>query len=106
MAAYFLFDNVEVSDPAALAGYAKEAFKIVAAHGGRYDAIPEVVEGDPGLRSIVLMEFPDVASARGWYDAPEYQPLKAITRWQRRRQCRIDRGVRPSPAAVARRRAC
>jgi uncharacterized protein (DUF1330 family) len=81
MAAYFLFDNVEVSDPAALAGYAREAFKIVAAHGGRYvavDAIPEVVEGDPGLRSIVLMEFPDVASARGWYDAPEYQPLKAI----------------------------
>jgi uncharacterized protein (DUF1330 family) len=82
MSAYFLFDNVEVRDPVALAGYAKQAAKIVAEHGGRYvalDAVPEVVEGvNPGLRSVVLMEFPDVASARAWYDAPVYQPLKAI----------------------------
>lgn len=81
MAAYFLFDNVEVSDPAALADYAKEAAKIVAEHGGRYlamDVAPEVVEGDPGLRSVVLMEFPDADSARAWYESPAYQPLKAI----------------------------
>jgi uncharacterized protein (DUF1330 family) len=81
MAAYFLFDNVEVSDPAALAGYAKEAAKLVAEHGGRYvatDVAPEVVEGDPGLRSVVLMEFPDAASARAWYESPAYRPLKAI----------------------------
>jgi uncharacterized protein (DUF1330 family) len=82
MSAYFLFDNVEVRDPVALAGYAKQAVKIVAEHGGRYvalDAVPEVVEGvNPGLRSVVLMEFPDVASARAWYDAPVYQPFKAI----------------------------
>ena len=82
MTAYVLFDNVEVSDPDALAAYAKEAAKIVAEHGGRYvvlDADPEVLEGvNPGLRSIVLMEFPDVESARAWYDDPAYQPLKAI----------------------------
>ena len=81
MAAYFLFDNVEVSDPAALAEYAKETAALVAEHGGRYVAIdhaPEVVEGDPGLRSVVLIEFPDVASALAWYEAPAYQPLKAI----------------------------
>jgi uncharacterized protein (DUF1330 family) len=81
MAAYYLFDNLEISDPDALAAYAKEAAKIVAEHGGRYvavDVIPEVVEGDPGLRQVVLMEFPDVESARAWYEAPEYQPLKAI----------------------------
>ena len=81
MAAYYLFDNVEVNDPVALAGYAKEAAKIVAEHGGRYvavDVVPEVVEGDPGLRSVVLMEFPDGESARAWYDDPAYQPLKAI----------------------------
>jgi uncharacterized protein (DUF1330 family) len=33
---------------------------------------------NPGLRSVVLMEFPDVESARAWYDDPAYQPLKAI----------------------------
>ena len=47
MAAYFLFDNVEVSDPAALAEYAKDTAELVAEHGGRYEA-------------------------------PTYQPLKAI----------------------------
>jgi uncharacterized protein (DUF1330 family) len=50
MAAYSLFDNLEIRDPDALAAYAKEAAKIVAEHGGRYvavDVIPEVVEGDP-----------------------------------------------------------
>ncbi len=50
MAAYFLFDNVEVSDPAPLARYVQEAAKIAAEHGGRYvvmDAVPEVVEGVP-----------------------------------------------------------
>ena len=56
MAAYFLFDNVEVSDPAALAEYAEKTAGLVAEHGGRSVAIdhaPEVVEGDPGLRSVL-----------------------------------------------------
>ena len=83
MAAYFLFDNVEVTDPAALNDYAEEAGRLVAEHGGRYlvtAVTPEVVEGDPGLRSVVLIEFPDAESARAWYDSPAYQPLKAMRR--------------------------
>ena len=81
MAAYFLFDNVQINDRAELSRYGKEASKLVAEHGGRYVAVgvaPEVVEGDPGLRSVVLIEFPDEESARAWYEAPAYQPLKAI----------------------------
>jgi uncharacterized protein (DUF1330 family) len=81
MAAYFLFDNVEVMDAAALASYAEQAAKTVGEHGGRYlaaNVAPEVVEGDPGLRSVVLLEFPDADSARAWYESPAYQPLKAI----------------------------
>jgi uncharacterized protein (DUF1330 family) len=81
VAAYFLFDNVEVYDPAALASYAERAGELVAEHGGRYLATavaPEVVEGDPGLRSVVLIEFPDGDSARAWYESPAYRPLKAL----------------------------
>jgi uncharacterized protein (DUF1330 family) len=83
MPAYFLFDNVEVHDPAALSRYAADASKLVAEHGGRYLAAavePEVVEGDPGLRSVVLIEFPDGESARAWYDSPAYAPLKELRR--------------------------
>jgi uncharacterized protein (DUF1330 family) len=81
MAAYFLFDNVEVMDRAALGRYAGEASKLVAEHGGRYLAAavaPEVVEGDPGLNQVVLIEFPDLESARAWYDSPAYRPLKEL----------------------------
>ena len=81
MAAYFLFENVEVTDPGALASYAERVGKVVAEYGGRYVAsnvVPEVVEGDPELGAVVLIEFPDLESARAWYDSPAYQPLKAI----------------------------
>jgi uncharacterized protein (DUF1330 family) len=81
MAAYYLFDNVEVSDPEALARYFPQAAKLVAEHGGRYlavDAVPEVVEGDPGLTSVVLLEFPDAETARAWYESDEYRPVRAI----------------------------
>ena len=40
MAAYFLFDNVEVNDPVALARYAGQAGKLVAEHGGRSSPPP------------------------------------------------------------------
>ena len=53
----------------------------MAEHGGRYLAtavVPEVVEGDPGLRWVVLIEFPDADSARAWYGSPAYAPLKVL----------------------------
>ena len=46
-------------------------------YGGRWlalDAQPNPVEGAwPG--SVVLMEFPDMATAREWYDSPDYQEI-------------------------------
>jgi uncharacterized protein (DUF1330 family) len=83
VAAYFLFDNVEIHDREALARYAEQASKLVAEHGGRYLAAavaPEVVEDDPGLTSVVLIEFPDAESARAWYESPAYEPLKQLRR--------------------------
>lgn len=81
MTAYFIFDNVEVTDAAGLARYASMAPQTVADHGGRYLAVastPDVVEGDPGLTSVVIIEFPDVRTARAWYDSPAYQSLKEL----------------------------
>jgi uncharacterized protein (DUF1330 family) len=46
-------------------------------YGGKwlvFDAQVEVLEGAwPG--SAVLMEFPDMASAKNWYSSPEYQKI-------------------------------
>jgi uncharacterized protein (DUF1330 family) len=46
-------------------------------YGGKWlvlDAQVEVIEGAwPG--SVVLMEFPDMATAKKWYYSPEYQAI-------------------------------
>jgi uncharacterized protein (DUF1330 family) len=81
MSAYCLFDNIEVRDPAKLADYADRVLDVVQAHGGRYLAVGgrvDRVEGEWSLVFPVLIEFPDMEAARRWYDAPEYQELKAL----------------------------
>lgn len=81
MTAYALFDNIEVTDPAKLAEYTSRVRTVVENHGGRYLAVGgqvDVAEGEPTLTYPVLIEFPDLAAAHGWYDSPEYQELKAL----------------------------
>jgi uncharacterized protein (DUF1330 family) len=49
--------------------------------GGRYltrRGSHEVLEGDWQPNRVVIVEFPDKASIRSWYAAPEYQPLIAL----------------------------
>ena len=51
----------------------------VARHGGRFivrGGEMEVLEGDWDTRRIVVIEFPDMAAARGWYESEDYAPLK------------------------------
>jgi uncharacterized protein (DUF1330 family) len=42
-------------------------------HGDR----PEVLEGPPP-GTLVVIEFPDRSSAKGWYDSPAYQAIVAL----------------------------
>ena len=76
MTAYVL-SEVEILDPESVGRYKEAAPATIAAYGGTYlarDAVPEAFEGDfdAGER-IVLICFPDVGAARGWYSSPEYQ---------------------------------
>jgi uncharacterized protein (DUF1330 family) len=38
------------------------------------------LEGDWKPNQVVIIEFPDMASIKNWYRAPEYQPLIALRR--------------------------
>jgi uncharacterized protein (DUF1330 family) len=77
MAAYALVD-VEVTDPAGFVEYRKLAPTTIAAFGGRFlvrGGATEVIEGEWRPKRLVILEFPDLATLKAWYQSPEYQQL-------------------------------
>lgn len=55
---------------------------LIEKHGGRFLAQggkAVALEGDEPLpAAMVVIEFPDMASAIAWHEDPDYQPLKAL----------------------------
>jgi uncharacterized protein (DUF1330 family) len=83
MPAYVIADVRDAWDAEALAEYRRRNTDAVAHHGGRFIARGgeiALLEGEWDTRRIVVIEFPDMAAARGWYDSEEYAPLKALRR--------------------------
>jgi uncharacterized protein (DUF1330 family) len=78
MTAYAIMIRDRMKDPEEFATYGKLAgaarvdnLKALAFYGPH-----QVAEGDPA-EGVVLLEFPDMAAARAWYDSPAYQAAKA-----------------------------
>jgi uncharacterized protein (DUF1330 family) len=83
MPAYVIADVREARDQEALVEYRRGNTDSVARHGGRFvvrGGAMELLEGEWDTRRIVVIEFPDVAAARGWYESDDYAPLKALRR--------------------------
>ena len=80
MAAYVIVDR-EVTDPARYAEYRQRVPATVAAYGGPFlvrGGEHQVVEGSWRPRRLVILEFPNLAKAREWYDSEEYREPKAM----------------------------
>jgi len=80
MAAY-LIANITVNDPARFGQYREAVAPMIAAHGGRYvvrGGAIDIVEGEPGFDRLIILEFSDMATLRGFYDGAEYAPLLAL----------------------------
>lgn len=76
--AYVVVTVQRIKDPAAFQEYADKVASTIARHGGRYivsDKSPELREGEFPFARLVIVEFPTVEAARGWYDSPEYQAI-------------------------------
>jgi uncharacterized protein (DUF1330 family) len=83
MPAYVIADVREARDQEALVEYRRGNTESVARHGGRFivrGGASERLEGEWDSQRIVVIEFPDMAAARGWYDSEDYAPLKALRR--------------------------
>jgi uncharacterized protein (DUF1330 family) len=79
MVAYVLVD-CDVTDAERYEAYKKLAPAAIAKYGGRYLARGgEAVrlEGDWQPKRIVVLEFPDTATAKRFYDSPEYRAARA-----------------------------
>ena len=83
MPAYVIADVREAWDADALDEYRRRNTDAVANHGGRFvvrGGEQSLLEGEWESRRLVVIEFPDLAAARAWYDSDEYAPLKELRR--------------------------
>ena len=80
MTAYYIGEHI-ITDPEAFDFYLSKVIPIIERAGGRYltkSGSQEILEGDWKPNRVVIIEFPDLATARSWYDSPEYRPLIAL----------------------------
>jgi uncharacterized protein (DUF1330 family) len=81
MSAFFIFDNIETLDEAAINEYIAKAPPTVAAYGGVYRSIygrTLVVEGDYKPNLPIIIEFPSFDRANAWYESEMYRALKVL----------------------------
>jgi uncharacterized protein (DUF1330 family) len=80
MSAYVVV-SVDVHDPARYEEYRALVPATLAAYGGRFivrGAPLHQMEGVWPRPRLVIVEFPDVETAKRWWASPEYAPAKAL----------------------------
>jgi uncharacterized protein (DUF1330 family) len=61
--------------------FGRQVPAVIERYGGRFLArggAAELLEGEPAPKRLVIIEFPDRAALRRFYDSPEYQPLVGL----------------------------
>jgi uncharacterized protein (DUF1330 family) len=97
MAAYLVVD-IEVTDPAAFERYRAAVPPVIARFGGRYlvrGGALHPMEGEFGLKRLVILEFPSAEAAKAFYDSPDYAPLLQLRLASTRSRLVLAEGVVP-----------
>jgi len=79
--AAFVVVELEVHDPDGYEPYKALAEASVTAAGGRYrvrGGAVEALEGEPPTGRVVILEFPDLDTARSWYHSDAYQAVAPL----------------------------
>ena len=77
MPAYFVAE-LEITNATAMEPYRAAVPATIAQYGGRFlirGGATQLVEGAPEPKRVVILEFPDIAAVKRWYDSPEYQKI-------------------------------
>lgn len=77
MAAYMIYNLIEVTDPELMAQYRSKVSATTEKYGGRTLANGdyEVMEGEWSGARTVISEFPDMETLKAWYHSDDYKPL-------------------------------
>jgi uncharacterized protein (DUF1330 family) len=81
MAAYFIVDIKEITDPQQYDEYRKQVNATVVQYGGKFlvrGGAYETIEGDWQSQRLVILQFDDVDRFNDWYHSPEYSKIRAI----------------------------
>ena len=74
----YVIGEFAISDPEGYMAYVRAVEPLIAAHGGRYlvrAGESVVLEGSPVEGRLLVFEFPSLAAARAFYDAPDYREI-------------------------------
>ena len=77
----YIIAHIETKNLEAMKQYREKVFDIVSNHGGKYlvrGGEMESLEGDFFKHRLVIIEFPNLNSAKGFYESVEYQPLLTL----------------------------
>ena len=80
MPAYVIV-TIDIHDPAMYEKYKQLAPPSIGLYGGKYltrGGAVEALEGEWTPRRFVVLEFPDMETAKRWHGSPEYAPAKAM----------------------------
>ena len=80
MPVYVILD-IDVKDPRKYEEYKKLGAPTISAYGGKPLArggVSEVKEGSWQPKRVVIIEFPDMAQAQGWWNSPEYSAAREV----------------------------
>lgn len=80
MVAYAIAEQI-VHDPAKFDTYRKAVAPLIERFGGKYlnNGVTRVLDGKTWQpERVIIIEFPDKAALDGWYNSPEYQPMKKL----------------------------
>jgi uncharacterized protein (DUF1330 family) len=83
MPAYIIASVTDAWDQEALREYRRRNTETVTSRGGRFlvrGGEHEVLEGEWDTQRLVVIEFPDGATAREWFGSDDYAPLKELRR--------------------------
>lgn len=80
MVAYAIAEQI-VHDPVKFDECRKQVAPLIARLGGTYlnNGVTRVLDGQAWKpERVIIIEFPDKASLDGWYNSPEYQPMRKL----------------------------